>query len=86
MDRKNLMVILAAFFLIVGISVSVWAEKQPHMKSALEGLRQAKAQLEKAEPDKGGHRVEAIKLIDQAIQEVKAGIEYDNEHKDHKDR
>jgi len=86
MTIKNLMIVMVAVCLSVGVSVSVWAEKQPHMKSALEGLRQAKAQLEKAEPDKGGHRVEAIKLIDQAIQEVKAGIEYDNEHKDHKDR
>ena len=83
MTRKNLIAMFVAVFLVVGISSSVWAEKQPHMQGALEGLRKAKAQLEKAEPDKGGHRVAAIKLIDQAIQEVKAGIEYDNEHKNH---
>ena len=86
MTMKNFISVFVFVFLIVGISVSVWAEKQPHMKSALEGLRKAKAQLEKAEPDKGGHRVAAIKLIDQAIDEVKAGMEFDNEHKDQKGR
>jgi len=86
MTRKNLVIVMVAVCLSVGVSARVWAEKQPHMQSALEGLKKAKAQLEKAEPDKGGHRVEAIKLIDQAIQEVKAGIEYDNEHKDQKGR
>jgi len=84
MMKKKLLSMVVFVFLIAGISVSAWAEKQPHMKSALEGLRKAKAQLEKAEPDKGGHRVAAIKLIDQAIDEVKAGMEFDNEHKDQK--
>ena len=84
MTKKNLIVLGIAVLFVAGSSVGAWAEKQPHMKGALENLRQAKAQLEKADPDKGGHRAEAIKLIDQAIQEVKAGVEYDNEHKDKK--
>jgi hypothetical protein len=36
-------------------------EEQPHMKAALEHLRLAKAELEQAEADKGGHRVAALK-------------------------
>jgi hypothetical protein len=80
MSKKSLIVTLVAVCLIVGISVSVWAEKQPHMRASLTHLMKAKAQLEKAEPDKGGHRVAAVKLIDQAIEEVKAGIEFDNKH------
>lgn len=80
MTRRNLLAVFIAASLIVGISVSVWAEKQPHMRGALESLKRAKVQLEKAVPDKGGHRAAAMKLVDQAIEEVKAGMEFANEH------
>jgi len=48
---------------------------QPHMKAALEFLRNAKSDLERATTDKGGHRVNAIRFVDQAIDETKKGIE-----------
>ncbi len=81
MSKKRLIIsVLVSIFLIGLISVRVWAEKQPHMRSALESLEKAKTQLEKAEHDKGGHRAAAIKLIDQAIQEVKAGITFADTH------
>jgi hypothetical protein len=48
---------------------------QLHMQAALEFLRNAKGDLERATSDKGGHRVNAIKLVDQAIDETKKGIE-----------
>ena len=79
MTRKNCVAMFVAVFLIVGISTGVWAEKQPHMKAALESLQKAKGQLEKAESDKGGHREAAMKLVDQAIEEVKAGMEFAKE-------
>ena len=66
------------------IAPFAYAEKQPHMEHALKALENAKIQLEKAEHDKGGHRVKAIDLINQAISEVKAGIEYDNTHPEKK--
>jgi hypothetical protein len=50
---------------------------QPNMHAALASLEQAKETLQRATPDKGGHRVKAIKAVDAAIAEVKAGIEYD---------
>lgn len=49
---------------------------QPNMEAALAQLQEARASLEKATADKGGHRVKAMKAVDQAIAEVKAGIEY----------
>jgi type II secretory pathway component PulM len=52
-------------------------ERQPHMRAALVNLRSAKAQLEKAEPDKGGHRMKAMDLTQQAIDEVQKGIDAD---------
>ena len=56
------------------------AADQPAMESALDSLAHAKEKLEHATPDKGGHRVEAIRLIDQAMSQVKEGIEYDRTH------
>jgi len=50
------------------------AEMQPHMRAALRSLEGAKVQLERAAPDKGGHRVKAIQLVNDAITEVQAGI------------
>jgi hypothetical protein len=48
---------------------------QPNMESALTALRSARRSLIEATANKGGHRANAIKLIDQAIEEVQAGIE-----------
>jgi hypothetical protein len=53
---------------------------QPEMQAALEHLRQAKENLEKGAHDKGGHRVRALELVNQAIAEVNAGIEYAIHH------
>ncbi len=61
-----------------GVINSASAEPQPNMTAALTLLQDAKGTLEKATPDKGGHRERAIDLTKQAISEVKAGIEYAN--------
>jgi hypothetical protein len=52
---------------------SVWAD-QPNMRAALAHLREAKAALQRAEHNKGGHRGKAVGLINRAIAEVEAGI------------
>ena len=51
------------------------APDQPHMQAALDALRSAQTNLEKATADKGGHRAKAMDLVKQAIDEVKLGIE-----------
>jgi hypothetical protein len=38
-------------------------------------FRQARHELDQAQADKGGHRVKALKLVNDAIDEVQAGIE-----------
>jgi hypothetical protein len=53
---------------------------QPHMEAARDHLHQARASLDRAEPNKGGHRERAIELVDQAINEVNAGIEFARTH------
>lgn len=49
---------------------------QGDMEAALEQLRGARASLERAVPNKGGHREAAIGLVDQAIVQVKEGIAF----------
>jgi hypothetical protein len=47
---------------------------QGHMWNALGALRNADTQLHMATSNKGGHRVNAINLVNEAIAEVHAGI------------
>jgi hypothetical protein len=53
-------------------------DAQPRMKEALVALKLAKSQLNKATEDKGGHRAKALKLTDEAIEQVTKGIVFDN--------
>ncbi len=59
---------------VVGATLAYAA--QPHMTSALELLRSARAELERSTANKGGHRERAIEAVDRAIQETRAGISY----------
>jgi hypothetical protein len=56
------------------------ADPQPNMKDALSSLESALGSLDKATPDKGGHRKKAMTLTKSAIAEVKKGIAFDNKH------
>jgi hypothetical protein len=47
---------------------------QPNMQAALAHLQTAKTKLENAREDKGGHRKNALELVNQAIDEVNKGI------------
>jgi hypothetical protein len=53
----------------------VAAPPQPHMYNALSALQNARSELQTAEHDKGGHRATALRLINEAIGEVQAGIQ-----------
>jgi hypothetical protein len=56
------------------------AEKQQNMATALVALREARKQLMDAEGDKGGHRVKALEIIEQAMRQIHDGIEWANKH------
>lgn len=58
------------------------APYRPEMQAALANLQKANAELRAAPPDIGGHRANAIKLVEAAIAEVEAGIRYDRQHND----
>ncbi len=69
---------LIATMLLVASAHSI--ADQPNMQAALVSLQQARDSLQNATADKGGHRVRALKTINQAIAEVQAGIEFDRTH------
>ena len=52
------------------------AKQEPHMAAALQHLRQAEEELEKANSEHGGHRQEALKTTQQAEAQVIAGIQW----------
>lgn len=59
------------------------ADDQPNMVAARDKLKDARASLDKAVPNKGGHRERAIALVDKALKEVNEGIAWANQHSDH---
>jgi hypothetical protein len=71
---------LASLGLVAGLSAPALArpdERHPHIRAAIRELREARKELEKADHDFGGHRVEAIKAIDHAIKQLEKALEYD---------
>lgn len=75
---KSIAVAIVASALMLSIVQLRAFEYQPQMRAAMENLRQAEANLQKADVDKGGHRVKALELVRDAEREVQRGIEFDN--------
>ena len=79
----RLLLIVVALGLCIPLSMAkapVPVVDQPHMQAALDHLKAAKAELEQAEADTGGHRVAAIKATNDAIHHTQEGIEYARAH------
>ena len=72
--KKMIMVLVVG--LVVGTAIGSWAGiHQPHMIAALDALKTAKAELEMAEHNKGGHRAKALEHVNKAIEQTRKGIE-----------
>jgi len=84
--RLPLLACVLALGMLLGLAVSAGSaqrrqrQPQPHMREALEALQSAERHLGQATGDKGGHRVRAIQLVNQAEAEVQRGIQWDNTH------
>ena len=79
MKRRTIFtpVLFSAFFAITSLAS---IPDQPFMQAARADLQKAKAALQRAEHNKGGHRANAIALINSAIVEVNRGIAFDRTH------
>ena len=76
MSRRVVMSSLACLIAGTVIGASIAYAAQPHMVSALEMLRSARAELARASTNKGGHRERALGAVDRAIEETRAGIAF----------
>jgi hypothetical protein len=56
--------------------------EHPRIARSIVELHETKAYLEKAPHDFGGHRVEAIKSVDESIKQLKEALKYDAQHDD----
>lgn len=63
-----------ALTLVAGVFVGQAMANQPHMQAALGYLQSAKSELQAAEHNKGGHRVAALRYVNDAIAQTEAGI------------
>ena len=69
-------ILLFVFGMLFGVVCAGTAfAVQTHMVNARGNLNAALNQLNAATPDKGGHRANAINLVQQAIQQVNLGIQ-----------
>ena len=78
--RSALLPLGAVAAFATGVVASPVLADQPYMQRAFNALNNANALLRNGTTDKGGHRVRAIALTNQAMQEVRLGIEYDRTH------
>jgi hypothetical protein len=72
--------VFAAMLLLGVVAIAGAVPDQPNMQAARSSLQTAKGELQKATPDKGGHRLNAIGLVNSAIAEINAGIAFDRRH------
>jgi hypothetical protein len=54
-------------------------EPHPEIREAIASLRRAKEHLQHAAHDFGGHRVEAIKAIDESLHQLQDCLKYDKD-------
>ena len=52
-------------------------EKHPEIRAAIRSLERTKVELEHSAHDYGGHRVEALKSVDEALKHLRLALEYD---------
>ena len=74
---KTALVVVAVFAAMNATSIKA---DQPRMQQALKYLRAARAELQAASHEKGGHRTTAVEHINRAIEQVEKGISYDRNH------
>ena len=78
--RIAVFALLVTLTLALGYLAGCASSGQPHMNASLNELNAAHQELDAAVADKGGHRARAMALVDDAVTEVSAGIDYARTH------
>lgn len=81
-SRRSLLQVVATVAAATAVALPATAARaeQGNMDRALASLQDALQSLRQATPNKGGHKEIAVQLIEQAIGEVNAGIQFANQH------
>ncbi|HQU10911.1 MAG: hypothetical protein B7Z59_01855 [Acidiphilium sp. 37-67-22] len=80
-SRKHFAAILGGALIAGGLAGGVaQAEYQGHMLQARRALLAARHQLQLGDHDKGGHRIAAIRAVNEALRQVDIAVRYDNHH------
>lgn len=75
--KPRIMSSLAVIALMLTLSSpSPAAGRHPQIHAAINALRNAKIHLEEAKHDFGGHRVDAIRAIDEAQRQLEICLQY----------
>lgn len=75
---------VASVLALAGLSMASTAaraegrERHPSIRRAIEALRAARNDLEHADHDFGGHRVEAMQAIDRALEQLQVALRFDS--------
>jgi hypothetical protein len=78
--KKRMMGFCTAMGLLLALSMPLSAFESHHeIHEAMESLKHAKEHLEHAAHDFGGHRVEAIRAIDEAQHQLEICMKYDKD-------
>jgi hypothetical protein len=67
----------AGLTLVAGAAAAEPREHHPAIRAAINALEKAKADLQHASHDFGGHRAEAIESIDRAITQLRLALQFD---------
>jgi Ni/Co efflux regulator RcnB len=78
MMKKILITLFLSSVVVLSVNQSAFAMRQPAMERSLQILQNAERVLRKARPNKGGHRYKALKHIQEAMHEIREGIEFAN--------
>ena len=77
--KKRFMSMFVVLIMIIMLTPSLPArERHPQIRAAISSLRDARAHLQEAAHDFGGHKAEAIRATDEAIHQLEICLRYDN--------
>ncbi len=76
MKNRMLSVVALLAMIVMLSSPSPAAHRHPRIMSAISALQTAKADLQAAAHDFGGHRVDAIRAIDEAVNQLNICMQY----------
>jgi hypothetical protein len=81
MDRRTALTGLAFAGLMAASAADAQAppEHHPKIHQAIDALQAARDDLEHAAHDFGGHRVDAIKAIDEALRQLRMALRFDKD-------